>query len=523
MNHITRQRAVFAAALLFAPLVAGAQQAEPVDLAAIARIREEGIERSKVMEITSWLTDVYGPRLSNSPNIDKAADWAMTTMKGWGLANVSKHAFPFGRGWQTERFTAQVTAPVPFPVIAYPGAWSGSTSGVVKAEVVLAVIDSEPDFARYAGKLRGKVVMTRPPADSLPALFRAPGQRYTEAQLAAMAEAPAQQVAQQGGGQRGGRPQQAAGAQQQMRERMQAMQAFNARRAKFFEDEGVAVLLSAGRGDGGNVFVSATGSRANGAPQGLPTVVVSNEHYGRIARIVQKGIPVTMEIESKNAFFDADSTDYNIIAEIPGTDPRLKDEVVMIGAHFDSWHAGTGATDNASGSAVMMEAMRILKASGVPLKRTVRIGLWSGEEQGLIGSRRYVRDVFGDTENRTPAHAKFAAYFNVDNGTGQIRGIYQQGNAAVGPIFKAWMEPFKDWGVGTTTIRNTGGTDHLSFTGVGLPGFQFIQDPIEYSTRTHHSSQDVYERIQAQDMKRNAVLVAAFAYLAANRAEKLPR
>ncbi len=294
---------------------------------------------------------------------------------------------------------------------------------------------------------------------------------------------------------------------------------------QFFKDEGVVALLDASRGDGGTVFVQApTGvSRDPKEPLQLPQVTLAVEHYGRIARTLQKKIPVTLQLDIQNRFFDDDESAFNIVGEIHGGDKA--DEVVMLGAHFDSWASGTGATDNAAGSAVMMEAMRILRASGVKLRRTVRLGLWSGEEEGLLGSKEYVKAHLGDpaTMRLGPDHAKFAAYFNVDNGTGQIRGVYLQGNEAVAPIFRAWMEPFRNMGMTTLTIRNTGGTDHLSFDAVGLPGFQFVQDEIEYDSRTHHSSMDVYERIQPQDMMRNAVIVASFAYDAANRNEKLPR
>ena len=305
------------------------------------------------------------------------------------------------------------------------------------------------------------------------------------------------------------------------------MQELNRQRAEFLLREGVAGVLQPGRGDGGTVFAQGVGSRATDGAPIAPTFIISSEHYGRIARTLEKGVPVKVEIEADNRFYDTDLNSFNVVAEIPGTDRKLKDEVVMLGAHFDSWHTGTGATDNAAGSAVMLEALRILKASGLPLRRTVRIGLWTGEEQGLLGSRAYVRDLFGVRDSAglhaKPAHEKFSAYYNVDNGTGAIRGVYLQGNEAVRPIFQAWMEPFRDIGMRSLTIRNTGGTDHLSFDGVGLPGFQFIQDPIEYDTRTHHSNQDVYDRIQEADMQKNAVIVASFVYLTANRDEKLPR
>jgi len=292
----------------------------------------------------------------------------------------------------------------------------------------------------------------------------------------------------------------------------------------FLIDEGVAAVLDQSPiGDGGTVFVQAGGSRNPKDPPVAPLVTLAVEHYGRIARILEKKIPVTLQMDVENNFFDDDQDAFNIIGELRGTDKA--DELVMVGAHFDSWHTGTGATDNAAGSAIMMEAMRILKTTGVKLRRTVRIGLWSGEEEGLLGSKEYVKAHFGDpaTMKLLPEHAKFSAYFNVDNGTGAIRGVYQQGNEAVAPIFQAWMEPFRNLGMTTLSIRNTGGTDHLSYDAVGLPGFQFIQDAVDYNTRTHHSNMDTYERLQANDMMRNAVIVASVVLHAANREDKLPR
>ena len=491
-----------------------AQQTEKVDTDAIARIRDEGTQRSHVMEIMSYLTDVYGPRLTGSPNIKAAGDWTIQQMKQWGITNPRYESWgPFGRGWVNERFTAQVTAPVPYQVIAYPSAWSPATKGPASGQVVLVQIDSQADFAKYHGKLRGKWVFTAP-APRVEAQFSALGRRYTDAGLDSLAM-PVTQAGGQGG--RGGR---GGGA-------FAAAQELNRRRTQFFVDEGALGTVTPGRGDGGTVFTTNGMSRDVKAPPAVPGVIMSAEHYGRIVRSVEKGVPVILEINSQNRFFDKDLNSFNIVGEIPGTDPQLKDEVVMLGAHFDSWHAGTGATDNAAGSAVMLEALRILKTLNVPLRRTVRIGLWTGEEQGLLGSRAYVRDHFGTVDSSgqhlKPEQAKVSGYYNVDNGTGQIRGVYQQGNAEVGPIFAQWMAPFKDWGVGALTMRNTGGTDHLAFDGVGIPGFQFIQDPIEYGTRTHHSNQDVYERIQDEDMKRNAVIVATFVYQTANRDEKLPR
>ena len=485
------------------PLAAQWPTTEKIDLDAVYRLKDEGLQRSKVMEIESYLTDVYGPRLTGSPNIREAGDWAQKTMKEWGLANVHTETWPFGRGWQNQRFVANAVTPRAYPLIAYPKAWTPGTNGPVTGEATIAVIANEKDFDTYRGKLRGKFVLGTAMRE-VPAHFDAPGHRYTDAELVDLAKQP------EAGGGRG-------------RGNFQAAQAFNAKRNQFFLDEGVAAVLDISRGDGGTLFVQGGGPRDPKEPPVPAQVVVAVEQYGRIWRTLEKKIPVTLTLDIDNKFFDGDQNGFNIAAEIPGTDKA--DELVMLGAHFDSWHSGTGATDNAAGSAVMMEAMRILKVSGVKLRRTVRIGLWGGEEEGLLGSKEYVKAHFGDpaTMQLKPEHAKLAGYFNVDNGTGLIRGVYLQGNEAVAPIFQQWMEPFKNLGMTTLTIRTTGGTDHLSYDAVGLPGFQFVQDEVEYNSRTHHSNMDVYERIQPADMMRNAVIVAAFVYNTANRDDRLPR
>jgi hypothetical protein len=502
----TRRIAALATAfalVLGLPLAAQWPAAEKPDLDAIYRIKDEGFQRSTVMNIESYLTDVYGPRLTGSPDIKEAAEWAQKTMKEWGLANVHLETFPFGRGWQNQRFTANAMTPRAYPLIAAPKAWTPGTKGPVTGEAVLASIRSEGDFATYHGTLRGKFVLATP-MRNVDASFQPLGHRYTDDELADLAKQPRATG-------RGGGPGNT------------GQQEFARKLTQFWVDEGVAAVLEPGRGDGGTIFVQSGGSRNASDPPVAAQVVLAVEHYGRIARTLEKKIPVTVQMDIENKFFDADLNAFNVVGELPGTDKA--DEVVMIGAHFDSWHGGTGATDNAAGSAVMMEAMRILKATGIRLRRTVRIGLWGGEEEGLLGSKAYVKDHFGDpaTMQLKPEHAKFAAYFNVDNGTGTIRGVYLQGNEAVAPIFSAWMEPFRNLGMTTLTIRNTGGTDHLSYDAVGLPGFQFVQDPVEYNTRTHHSTMDVYERVQPQDMMNNAVIVASFVVNAANRDEKLPR
>jgi carboxypeptidase Q len=482
---------------------AGAPLSDRVDLDAVYRIKQEGLQRSHVMEIESYLTDVYGPRLTNSPNIKAAAQWTTQQLKAWGLANVHLEPWgPFGRGWSNERFSAQMIAPRPMPLIAYPGAWTpGTGNGPVTADAMMAVIDSEQDFAAYKGKLKGKFVLAEPAPEVEPH-WDAAARRWTDQQLQELAMQPNPT---------------------ERRRFFRANRELNLRRMQFYAAEGVAAVLYPGRGDDGTVFGTANGPRDPAATPYPPTITLAAEHYGRIARLLAMTVPVTLQIDDENRFYDDDVNSFNVIAEIPGTDKA--DEVVMLGGHFDSWHWGTGATDNAAGSAVMLEAVRILKATGLKLRRTVRLALWTGEEQGLLGSRAYVKQHFGDPETMQlkPEQAKLAGYFNVDNGTGRIRGVYLQGNEAVAPIFEQWMQPFRNLGMSTLTIRNTGGTDHLSFDAVGIPGFQFIQDAIDYGTRTHHSNMDLYERVQPFDMMENAVIVATFVYQTANRNDELPR
>jgi hypothetical protein len=506
------RRSLGAALVLPAFAVTLAAQ-ESFDRAAIEKLKDEGHNRSQVMEITSWLTNVYGGRLTGAPSTRDAGEWTVKKLTEWGLVNAKLEPWgPFGRGWVNERFVAQVTSPYPFTIIGYANAWTPGTNGEVHAGAVYVEADSVADLEKYRGKLRGKLVFASPPRD-VEAHFEPLGHRYTDEELAELSQPP--------------EPRPARGAPDaNAMSRFAAMRALAAARTKFFVDEGALAIVNVGRGDGGTVFVSGSGgSRDPENPAPLPQLTFAVEHYNRIVRTLQHGVPVSIDIDVRNRFYDDNLNSFNIVAEIPGTDPQLKDEIVMLGAHFDSWQAGTGATDNASGSAVMMEAVRLIKATGLQPKRTIRIALWTGEEEGLLGSRAYVAEHFADRADMKlkPAHSKFSAYFNVDNGTGAIRGVYQQGNEAVGPIFKAWMEPFADHGMKTLTMRNTGGTDHLAFDAVGLPGFQFIQDPVEYGTRTHHSNMDTFERIQVEDMKHNAVVLAGFVYNAAQRAEKLPR
>jgi hypothetical protein len=525
----------------------------------VAKIMDEGMNRSQVMQILSQLTDVIGPRLTNSPQMRRANEWTRDEMTRWGMQNARLEKWgPFGRGWSLKRFSAEVVAPQGFPVIAYPKAWSPGTQGPLSAEVVHLAAANEQELEKYRGQLRGKIVLTGPPRE-VKAHFDAEGTRLNEKQLLDLANAPDPALRR--------RQQQ----QFQATPEQRAQFRFNAVRLKFLHDEGAALLIDPGRGDGGTLFVSAASvpprevppldappnpaaprtppAYSKDAPAFAPQIVLASEHYNRLVRMLKAGERVTMAVNLEVQFHDEDLSGYNTVAEIPGGD--LKDEVVMLGGHMDSWHGGTGATDNAAGVAVAMEAARIIQTLGLKPRRTIRVGLWSGEEQGLLGSRAYVKEHFGEIVTPTPQptppgaaegrpaaqptptpqgrlvtkpeYEKFSAYFNLDNGTGKIRGVYLQGNEAVRPIFRQWLQPFADTGAQTLSISNTGGTDHLAFDAVGLPGFQFIQDEIEYDTRTHHSTQDVYDRIQAEDMKQAATIMAAFVYQTAMRDEKLPR
>jgi carboxypeptidase Q len=490
-----------------APAVApGSARPEPVDLDAIHRIRDEGLQRPQVIDTAWYLTDVYGPRLTNSPGIRAAADWAVDRLREWGLSDVRQESWgPFGRGWVNERLTAHALAPQAFPLTAYARAWTPGTGGAVTADAVLAVIDREEDFAKWEGRLEGRIVLAQRPAEVQPLL--APlGRRYTDEELKALESQPVTAP----------RPAPAAAATPTLAQR----------RMQFYATEGVVAVLEPGTGRSDHGALLVTGphqQRQTGEPAVAAQIVVATEQYNRLARLLARDVPVRLELDVRNRFLDEPLDSFNILADIPGTDRA--GEVVMLGAHFDSWHAGTGATDNAAGSAVMMEAMRILRTVGLPMRRTVRLALWTGEEQGLLGSRAYVRQHFADRTpmGLQPGHSTLSAYFNLDNGTGAIRGVFLQGNDAVAPIFAAWMDPLRSLGVTTLSIRNTGSTDHVPFDEVGLPGFQFIQDPLEYGTHSHHSNMDLYDRLQAEDLMKNAIIVASFVYHAANRDDLLPR
>ncbi len=527
----------------------------------IAKIRDEGLNRSQVMQTLSYLSDVIGPRLTASPGMKRANEWTRDQLTKWGLQNAHLEPWgPFGRGWTLKKFSAQVVEPQAIPLIAYPKAWSPGFAEPITAEVVYLEAKTEADLEKYKGKLNGKIVFTGATRE-VAAHFTSQGTRLDEKELLALADAPEPRPGGGGRGNFGGR-------------NFQAAQEFADAKLRFFLQEGAALLVDPGRGDGGTIFVqsaqvpgpprdpNATPQARRisvydkSAPKITPQVVLAVEHYNRIVRMLQANETVKITVDLSVAFQDQDLMGYNTVAEIPGTD--LKDEVVMLGGHMDSWHSGTGATDNAAGVSVAMEAVRIIQALGLKPRRTIRVALWSGEEQGLLGSRAYVAQHFGSMQNpatstvpsgsgnpagngagngngaaqaqapatvlvKKPGWEKLSGYFNLDNGTGKIRGVYLQGNEAVRPLFRQWLAPFRDLGATTLSISNTGGTDHLAFDGVGLPGFQFIQDEIEYDTRTHHSNQDTFDRIQAADMKQAATIMAAFVFNTAMRDEKLPR
>jgi hypothetical protein len=518
----------------------------------VERIKDEGLNRSQLMQTLAHLTDVIGPRLTASPAARRANEWTRDRLTSWGLQNAHLEPWgPFGRGWTLKRFSAEVVAPLAFPLLAYPRAWSPGLDAPLSAEVVTVDANNDAELEKHKGQLRGKIVLTGALRELKPK-FDPVATRLTEKQLLDYANAPDPATI----------PPRAP--QPPRPEQIEAAK-FNDRKTKFYYDEGAALLVSPSpAGDGGMLqFVQSASvpqpfdtpfdKRVNpwdaSAPKIIPQISISNDHFNRLVRMIRMGekprMTVNLEVEWSGA---DDPMGYNTVAEIPGGD--LKDEVVMLGAHLDSWHTGTGATDNAAGVSVMMEAVRILKALNTQPRRAIRIALWTGEEQGLLGSRFYVKEHFGPVAAPTtaataanaspasrfkPEHDKLNVYFNADSGTGAVRGFYLQGNEALRPIFRRWLAPFRefkikdkdgretDYSASTITVSNAGGSDFLSFDAVGLVGLDFLQDDIEYETRTWHSNQDMYDRVIPEDVKQAAVIVAAFVYNAAMMDGKLPR
>ena len=521
--------------LLAALLTPAALAQEPIDQEAVDILRAHGLEQSQVMDHLSWICDVYGPRLTGSRNLRRAQEWALKTFITFGLHDAHLEEWgPFGNGWQLDEFSLHVVGDNPWPVQAWPKAWSSSTDGRVEGNAVL-VADLSADELE-AMDLRDKIVLVESPRD-VDEPFDGHAKRYESDDLLRMANGTRSAP---------------------RRERSTTSSTDTARFRDFrrrgemmkliFDKQPLAILDRSYKGDYGTIFVTgaSVASPADvprserprawspGGQRVIPQLTLAVEHYNRICRMLEKDVPVRLALSLAATVDEDDPMERNVIAELRGVDKEIGDEVVMIGAHFDSWHSGTGATDNGVGSAVMIEAMRLLTQlvgeRGIAPRRTIRIALWSGEEQGLLGSRAYVADHFAVRGDRgappaeiKPAHDKFSAYYNMDNGTGRIRGIYLQQNDAVEPIFRAWLAPFHDLDAATINRGNTGGTDHQAFDGVYLPGFQFIQDPVAYSTRTHHSSMDNWDHAIEDDLKQAATIIASFAWHTAQRDDKLPR
>jgi carboxypeptidase Q len=496
---------------------------EAVDLAVIERIRDEGLHRSQVMETIGYLVDVIGPRLTGSPGLRKANDWTRQKLADWGLTNAHLEPWTFGRGWWWTHAAVTLVSPRQAELYAYPKAWSPAIAGRVRAALARIEVRSEKDLERYRGKLAGKIVLVEQPDPPRPTERRATGRRLTDSDLADLAEFPIP-------------------AERTPEFRKTRLERFQTRKAlrTFLVEEKAVATLDGGSQPWGEMGVQSGGFTKREDGDGVPGFVIAREHAQLLRRLLDANQPVELEVELTSQYLDSDPLAYNTIAEIPGSDRN--GELVMAGAHLDSWHAGTGATDNAAGCAVVLEAARILKTLGIKPRRTIRVALWTGEEEGLLGSQAYVAAHFA-TRAENPAdkdlpdflreaigpltlraeYGKLSAYFNVDNGSGKIRGIFAQENAAARPIFEVWLAPLADLGATTVTLRQTGSTDHVPFDRVGLPAFQFIQDPLDYSPHTHHTQWDVFDHLEREDLMQASVVLASFLYDAAMRPAPLPR
>jgi hypothetical protein len=545
-----RRALVFAAVVVAAGAVnANAQQAgwddsqmqqpatESIDLNAYNAIREEGLQHSHVMDYAGGLIDGIGPRLTGSPNMAKANAWTRDQLTKMGCVNAHLEDWgEFGMGWQQLNTWVRMTEPDTSVFLAQAVPWSPPTNGPLTAQAISVVIRDEADIVKYKGKLSGKIVMLGAMRDQ-PVADKPFFERYTDKDLKELESLPI------------------GSADTRARDEMIAKRRKLSKMTLALLSEekvaGVITLSRDGRDGGGTgIIFDDNGAALGPTPYHrdtavpFPMAVTQIESFGRVYRLLENHVPVTMQMNVETKFTGDHEHGFDTVAEIPGTDPQLKDEVVMVGGHLDSWISGTGATDNGAGSIVALEVMRILNALPTKPRRTIRIALWSGEEQGLFGSKGYTSQHFGSFPRSTapdqmelpefsrkpggpltlkPEQKMVSAYFNVDNGSGKIRGIYTQGNVAAGPIFAQWMAPLKDLGVTAISNRDTGGTDHLSFDAVGIPGFQFIQDPLDYETRTHHSDMDTYEHLQAADLKQTAVVEAIFVYNAAMRDKMFPR
>ena len=517
---------VLAAAGAFWLATAALSQEPPerVDAGMISAIRVEGLAHPQVMDTVSWLADMYGPRLTGTPGFKQAADWAQKKMGEWGLANIHKEPWKFGKGWSLVRFSGHMVEPQISPLIGYPKSWTPGTKGTVTGEVVRVDIASDADFEKYRGKLAGKIVLTQP-AREVKMLEGIIVQRWTDSLLKEAETSPLTPPGPE-------------------RARDPSKPTLAERTQQFFAKEGVVAALDRGADaymvpgdnqmswrtqhvDGGTIFVTEGGPHVSeyAGKDLVPAITLAVEHYNRMVRILDKKIPVKVELNIQVQFYDeTEPNGANVIADLPGAE--LANEQVILGAHLDSHQSATGATDNAAGCAVMMDAIRILKALNVKPRRTIRIALWGGEEEGLLGSKAYVRDHLFDPASKAPKpeYQSVVAYYNMDNGTGRVRGIWLQENLAIAPIFRTWFQPLRDLDVpGTIAPRAVSGSDYASFDEIGIPAFQFMQDRLEYNSRTHHSNMDTVDHIQREDLVQAAIVAATFAYNTAMRPEKLPR
>lgn len=499
---------LFSTAVLFFFFINIAAAQETVDMVIMQKIKDEEKKNSQIAMIAHNLTDVCGPRLTNSPGYNHALDWVTEICKQWGLQNAGREAWgEFGKGWSNDVGSLAMKVPYYESIIAYPVPWCKSTGKAVKAELVMLDYFDSASIDKFGDAIKGKIVMIKPGGITIPDAFKAYANRYGDSSLDNL-------------------PDNYMFTRKQLDEYMPQIKS-DYYTTLYLGKKGAVGLLRSNRNSiDGTVFVDGGAGYAKGFAATLPEMKTGREDYLKLVRLIKDNKKVELEMNLQNTFYDKDLTGYNVVAEISGTDPTLKSQVVMLGGHLDSWAGGTGATDNGAGCIVMLEAMRILKTLGIQPRRTIRIALWGGEEQGLYGSFGYVKKHFGDPADMQlkPEAANISAYYNLDNGSGKIRGIYTQGNTAVRELFKAWLAPFTDMGAaGGVTNSNTGSTDHISFDAVGIPGFQFIQDPLEYETRTHHSNMDTYDHLSIADLQQAAVIVAAFVYNSAMRNEMIPR
>jgi carboxypeptidase Q len=491
--------------LLALALPVSMQAQESVDAAMNAKIRAEGMERSQVAGMFDTLTSVIGPRLTGSAAYLRAANYARQKLTEFGAKGARLESWPFGKGWELDKFTLEMIEPRYMPLLGFPEAWSAPTNGELRLRPVLTGGKPLAEVQAAAANLKGGLVMTQPvmtnfittdrvqPTDPSAPVAAPPTNRRDYCAPAAPAGGRA------GGGGRGAQNPDA-----------QAI-------AQLVNDAAPAVRLTATRGLHGSLFLQ--GGRYS-APARSTNIIVAAEHYNMLARLLDNKVPVMLRVNVQSRLTGADTNGYNVVAEIPGTDPALRDEIVLAAAHLDSWHSALGAADNADGSAVMLEVARILNAVGARPRRTIRIALWGGEEEGLLGSCAYVKKYLIPDST---ARQKLSVYLNMDPGTGPIYGFYMEGNEAAKTIFDAWLEPFRDLGYRKNLIAGIGNTDHLSFIAQGVPGFNPIQDYTDYDTRIHHTNWDTPERVPVKDLKTASVIYASILYHAAMRPERFPR